>query len=135
MLQECYKHSRNATHRPKPTDCIPCRIQSHVRILAWKGQVVCHRCQTQAVKFGINAQRFQRYHRKLCGKAFAEIPERPLDDLRVAPEKAYQVVHLLAEGPGVRACERLTGLNRRTILGILETTGRKCARLLDAKIR
>ena len=36
---------------------------------------------------------------------------------------------------GIRACERLTGLNRRTVLGILETAGRKCARLLDAKVR
>ncbi len=36
---------------------------------------------------------------------------------------------------GIRACERLTRLNRRTILGILETAGEKCARLLDAKIR
>jgi len=36
---------------------------------------------------------------------------------------------------GIRACERLTGLNRRTVLGILETAGRKCADLMDEKIR
>jgi IS1 family transposase len=36
---------------------------------------------------------------------------------------------------GIRAAERLTGLNRRTVLGILETAGQKCARLLDAKMR
>ena len=35
----------------------------------------------------------------------------------------------------IRACERLTGLNRRTVLGILETAGQKCARLLDDRIR
>src|SRR5207253_1679741 len=78
---------------------------------------------------------FQRFRCKQCGKTHSNIPERPLDDLRVAPEKAYQVIHLLAEGTGIRACERLTGLNRRTILGILETAGQKCACLLDAKIR
>jgi IS1 family transposase len=60
---------------------------------------------------------------------------QPLDGLRVDFDKACQVVHLLVEGMGIRACERLTGLNRRTVLGILETAGEKCARLLDAKVR
>ena len=36
---------------------------------------------------------------------------------------------------GVRAIERFTQLNRRTVLGILETAGESCARLLDFKIR
>jgi len=43
--------------------------------------------------------------------------------------------HLLCEGMGIRAIERFTQLNRRTVLGILETAGEHCARLLDAKIR
>jgi hypothetical protein len=34
----------------------------------------------------------------------------------------------------IRACERLAGLNRRTVLGILETAGQKCARLLESKL-
>lgn len=41
---------------------------------------------------------------------------------------------MLAEGMGIRSCERLTGLNRRTILGILETAGQECAHLLDSKL-
>lgn len=35
----------------------------------------------------------------------------------------------------IRAIERFTGLNRRTVLSILETAGEQCARLLDSKIR
>ncbi len=50
-------------------------------------------------------------------------------------KQACQVVHLLCEGMGIRAIERFTQLNRRTVLGILETAGRKCADLLDDKIR
>lgn len=38
-------------------------------------------------------------------------------------------------GIGVRACERLSGLNRRTVLGILGTAGAKCESLLDRKLR
>jgi transposase-like protein/IS1 family transposase len=97
--------------------------------------VVCHRCQTEAVKFGINRQGFQRYLCKQCSRTFSDIPARPLDDLRIEPEKAFMVIRLLCEGTGIRACERLTGLNRRTVLGILKTAGQKCARLLDTTVR
>jgi len=96
--------------------------------------MVCHRCQTEAFKFGINAQGFQRYHCKICGKTFADI-RRPLGSMRIEPEKAHQVIRLLCEGTGVRACERLTGLNRRTVLGVLEVAGRKCEQLMADKVR
>jgi IS1 family transposase len=36
---------------------------------------------------------------------------------------------------GIRACSRLTGLNPRTVLSILETAGEHCARLLENKVR
>ncbi len=39
------------------------------------------------------------------------------------------------EAMGIRAIERFTRLNRRTVLGILETAGRKCAYLLETKIQ
>lgn len=55
--------------------------------------------------------------------------------MRIDFTKAAQVVHLLCEGVGIRAIERLTQLNRRTVLNILETAGQKCASLLDSKIR
>ncbi len=88
------------------------------------------------VKFGFfGKERFQRYRCKQCGKTFSYVPERPLDDLRVPMDKALQVLHLLVEGVGIRACERLTGINKKTVLAILEVAGRKCARLLDRKVR
>lgn len=55
--------------------------------------------------------------------------------MHTAMEDAARVVHLLCEGVGVRACERLTGINRNTVLRILETVGAKCARLLDHKVQ
>lgn len=55
--------------------------------------------------------------------------------MRIAPDKVCAVVSMLCEGIGVRATERLTGLNRRTVLGVLEAAGAHCATLLDDKIR
>ncbi len=77
----------------------------------------------------------QRYQCPTCKRTRSDIPKRPLDRLLVEPEKAYQVIRMLCEGIGIRAIERLTGLNRRTVLGILATAGRKCADLMDDKIR
>ena len=92
--------------------------------------MTCHRCQTQAVKFGINAQGFQRFRCKQCNRTFADIPERPLDNLRIPFDKAVQIVGMLVEGVGVRAIERLTGVHRDTVLAVLEVAGEKCARLM-----
>jgi transposase-like protein/IS1 family transposase len=101
--------------------------------------VVCHSCRAEAQKFGFftgtNRERIQRYRCKQCRKTFGDIPERPLESMYTSLEDAARVVHLLCEGVGVRACERLTGLNRNTVLRIIEIVGAKCARLLDQKIQ
>jgi len=60
---------------------------------------------------------------------------QPLQGLRVDFDKVCQVVNLLCEGMGIRACARLTNLHRDTVLSILETTGAKMATLLDDKVR
>jgi len=96
--------------------------------------VTCHNCRSECSRFGFH-KGFQRYQCKQCKKTFSDIPEKPLDNLRVPFEKAVQITHLLVEGCGVRAIERLTGVHRDTVLAILEVVGYKCARLLDQKVR
>src|SRR5439155_3786992 len=78
---------------------------------------------------------FQRYRCKQCGKTHSDFPDRPLDNLRVPLDQAVRVLELLCEGVGIRATERLTGLNRRTVLNVLEVAGQKCKALLDAKCK
>jgi transposase-like protein/IS1 family transposase len=98
--------------------------------------VTCHNCKCECKKFGFfGPQRIQRYRCKQCGKAFSDIPERPFDALRLPPDKAAQVVHMLVEGVGVRATARLSGVHRDTVLAVLEVAGQKCARLLDQRVR
>ncbi|HEY3853616.1 MAG TPA: hypothetical protein VGO67_04395 [Verrucomicrobiae bacterium] len=45
------------------------------------------------------------------------------------------VVKMLAEGCGIRAIGRLTGLNKNTVLNILETAGQHCQQLLEDKVK
>lgn len=68
-----------------------------------------------------------------CGKTFSE--PQPLDGLRIETSKLHQVIQLLCEGVGVRATSRLSGLNKETVLHILETVGDKCASFHDATVR
>jgi IS1 family transposase len=86
------------------------------------------------VKFGIR-NGVQRFRCRVCRRTLSDAPENPLVNLRVPFEKAVQVVSLLCESTGIRACERLTGLNRRTVLNILKVAGQKAADFMDEKIQ
>jgi IS1 family transposase len=53
----------------------------------------------------------------------------------LAPEKQVAVIAALAEGSGIRQIERMTGINRNTIMNLGVRVGKGCAKLLDAKMR
>jgi len=75
----------------------------------------------------------QRFFCDRCEKSYSE--SQPLDGLRVDFKQAVQVVNLLCESMGIRAIERITGLNRRTVLNILETAGQKAEQFIADKQR
>lgn len=75
----------------------------------------------------------QRYRCLHCGKTFSEV--QPLGDLRVENSKAVQIVNLLSEGVGVRACARLVDCHIGTVLAVLEAFGEKCEAFLDHRLR
>jgi IS1 family transposase len=51
------------------------------------------------------------------------------------PDAAERAIRCLLEGCSIRSTERLTGLNRNTIMRLLETVGARCEKLMDAKLR
>jgi transposase-like protein/IS1 family transposase len=98
--------------------------------------VNCHCCQGETKKFGRFQNRnrtVQRYRCIRCGKTFSE--SQPLDGIRTDAEQSARVVELLCEGVGIRATARLTGLDQKTILRILQAAGEHALRLLDAKVQ
>jgi IS1 family transposase len=50
-------------------------------------------------------------------------------------EKQIAVIAALAEGSSIRAIERMTGINRNTIMNLGVRVGQGCAKVLDAKMR
>jgi transposase-like protein len=96
----------------------------------------CHCCSGEAkyfAKFNNKNRIVRRFRCVRCGKTFSE--PQPLDGLRIETSKINEVVRLLCEGVGIRATSRLTGLEKKTVLSILETLGEKCARFHDANVR
>ena len=75
----------------------------------------------------------QRYECLRCGTSFSD--KQPLDNLRVDFKQACTVLSMLAEGLGIRAVSRLTGLHQQTVLNVLARAGGKAKRFLDLNIR
>ena len=97
--------------------------------------MTCHNCQVQAVKIGKDRKGNQRYLCRNCRKTFQEQQEKPLGGMYLPLEKAEMVLRLLVEGNSVRSIERITGVEKKTVLKLLVLAGEKCERLLDDKLR
>jgi transposase-like protein/IS1 family transposase len=95
----------------------------------------CDACQTPAKKFGKDRKGNQRFRCRACRKTFSERPDRPLGDMRLPVDRALLCLHLLCEGNAVRAVERITGTEKKTILRLLVQVGEGCERLLAETVK
>src|SRR5205823_3413655 len=100
--------------------------------------MTCVRCQHQTCKrFGyFGKRRIQRWRCNSCKSTFCE-PHTKLtrDTMLSRPDAAARVIQCLVEGCSIRSTERLTGLNRNTIMRLLILSGLRCERLMDARMR
>lgn len=96
--------------------------------------MTCHSCKCACKRFGRHRNGLQRFRCRQCKKTFTEDHETPLDDMRLAPDRAVNVLQLLLEGMSVRSAERVTGVHRDTILKLLVLAGERCQRLMETKI-
>ena len=85
-------------------------------------------------KAGKHSNGAQRFKCKDCGKRFVEEQAKPLGNMRVDPDKAMLVINMLLEGTSIRACERLTNMNRDTIDRLILEVGQRCQHFMDANI-
>src|SRR5947209_19134748 len=97
--------------------------------------MVCHNCQIEAKRFGKDRKGNQRFRCLSCRKTFQEPREKPLNNMYLPMDKAELCLRLLVEGNSIRSTERITGVNRNTILDLLVLVGEKCERLLNEKLK
>lgn len=86
-------------------------------------------------KAGKHSNGAQRFKCKDCGKRFVEEKAKPLGSMRVDVDKAMMVIGMLLEGMSIRACERLTNMNRDTIDRLILEVGERCQNFMDYNIQ
>lgn len=94
----------------------------------------CQICNAPAKKFGKDRNGLQRFRCLSCRKTFLEPHKRPLDDMRLPIEKAVSVIQHLVEGCSIRTTERITGVEKRTILTLLALVGCRSEQFMSQRI-
>ena len=94
--------------------------------------MICPRCGQSSVKCGKDGNGFQRFRCSVCLKKFTE--PHALSGKHTNIEDACNVLSILLEGMSVRSCERLTGIHRDTILGLMIQAGESCRTFMESTI-
>lgn len=100
--------------------------------------MTCTQCQHQTCKrFGTYGKRkIQRWRCNSCRATFADPqPTSPLGTMRTSVEAAERALHCLLEGCSIRSTERLTGLNRNTIMRLLLVAGELSTRVMNERMQ
>ncbi len=97
--------------------------------------MVCHNCEAKAKRHGKDRKGLQRFRCNPCSRTFTEYQEKPLEGMYLPLEKATLCVSMLLEGMSIRSVERLTGVEKKTILKLIVLAGEKSERLLNDKLK
>lgn len=68
---------------------------------------------------------------KTCKSEFSERNGTPLFGMKTDPDKIVEVLNHISEGCGIRTTERLTGINRNTVMSISKKVGQHCRKVHD----
>lgn len=95
----------------------------------------CQACHAPAKKMGMDRKGNQRFRCLPCRKTYSERSDRPIKNMYLPTEKMLLILHLLCEGSAVRAIERITGVDKSTILKLLVLVGQGCERMLEETVK
>ena len=97
--------------------------------------MICASCKHENLKkHGHDRHGNQRYRCTLCGVTWIPVRPKLFGDMRIDEKDGILCLRMLLEGNSIRTTERLTGINRNTILRLLETIGNRALRYWDDKM-
>jgi transposase-like protein len=96
--------------------------------------MVCQKCSIECHRDGKHRNGLRRFRCPKCRKAYTEPHERTLGTMYISPEKSALAIRLLVEGNSIRSTERITGMDRNTILSLIVKAGDRCQTLFVEKI-
>src|ERR1039458_6733097 len=96
--------------------------------------MTCEACNVDCQRFGKHRNGIRRFRCPNCKKTYTEAHKRVLDTMYIPQDKAVLALRLLLEGNSIRSTERITGLDRNTIMSLLVKAGDRCHTLMISKI-
>jgi transposase-like protein/IS1 family transposase len=96
--------------------------------------MVCQVCTVTCHRDGKHRNGLRRFRCPKCRKAYTEPHQRTLGTMYISAERAALAIRLLVEGNSIRSTERITGMDRNTIMSLLVKAGEKCQALMDEKL-
>ena len=97
--------------------------------------MACEACNVNCQRFGTHRNGLLRFRCPNCKKTYTEAHERTLGSMYVPADRAALAVQLLIEGNSIRSTERITKLDRNTIMRVLILAGERCQSLMDERMR
>jgi transposase-like protein len=98
--------------------------------------VTCHNCRIEAAKAGRRRDGQQRYRCGTCGKTFSEAKDFGIFGHKQVDEtSALLALTLIVEGNSVRSAQRISGVDKKTILKLIVNAGQKCEAGLATRVR
>ncbi len=97
--------------------------------------MTCESCSVACQRFGMHRNGLRRFRCPVCKKTYTEAHERTLGTMYVPQDRAVLALQLLLEGNSIRSTERITQLDRNTIMRLLVRAGERCQSLMDDRMR
>src|SRR5438094_10202986 len=93
--------------------------------------MTCAACAVSCQRFGKHRNGLRRFRCPQCKRTYTESHRRTLDTMYISEERAVLALQLLLEGNSIRSTERITKLDRNTIMSLLIRAGERCPSLMD----
>lgn len=95
----------------------------------------CEACKSDCQRFGKHRNGLRRFRCAQCKRTYTEPHRRTLGTMYVPQDRAVLALQLLLEGNSIRSTERISRLDRNTIMSLLLKAGERCKVLMDKKLR
>ena len=97
--------------------------------------VTCEACNVTCQRFGKHRNGMRRFRCARCKRTYTEPHQRVLDATYIPEDRIVLALQLLLEGNSIRSTERITQLDRNTIMRLLVLAGERCEKLMDTRMR
>jgi transposase-like protein/IS1 family transposase len=97
--------------------------------------MTCGACNVHCQRFGKHRNGLRRFRCPQCKRTYTENHQRTLGTMYISEDRAVLALQLLLEGNSIRSTERITKLDRNTIMSLLVLAGERSKKLMDERMR